>query len=308
MYDVIIVGAGPAGLTAGIYCLREELNTLVFESSVPGGQIATAEKIDNYPGFPEGITGMELADRFKEQAEKTGVTINALESVQTIEKQGREFLVVTNVGEYKSRAIIIASGLSHRKLNLPGEGKLFGRGVSYCATCDGPLFKNKKVIILGSGTGAVKAALFMEEIASDVSIIFKGDHVNVAEPIIGTRLAKSKVKLIKKTDVKEIVGDKVVTGLKVTDLKNKKDCEINVDGVFVEAGKDPNTSFLEGLGVEMDKKGYIIVDSQKKTNVKGLFAAGDVTSGGIKQVAVNVAHGCESALNVYEYLKGWKNE
>lgn len=303
MYDVIIIGAGPAGLTAGLYCIRAELETLVIEAQMPGGQIATAETIENYPGFPNGIPGIELADKIEKQAKNAGVRINTLESVVSIEKNKEEFLVVTSEGEYKSRAIIISSGLKHRKLNISGEDEFFGRGVSYCATCDGPLFKNKNVAILGGGTGAVKAALFMEEIASEVSIILNGEHVKVAEPIIGTRLDKSKVNLIKRTKVKEIIGNQVVTGLRVMDLKNKKEYEIKVDGVFIEVGKDPNTTFLSSLGLEMDERGYIAVDSQQRTNIKGFFAAGDVTSEGIKQVTITVAHGCKAALSAYEYLK-----
>ncbi|MDY6964666.1 MAG: thioredoxin-disulfide reductase [Halobacteriota archaeon] len=304
MYDVIIIGAGPAGMTAGLYCIRTELKTLVIESQMPGGQIATAEKIDNYPGFPNGITGMELAVKIEEQAKNAGVTINTLESVENIKKMKEEFLVLTSEGEYKSRSIIISSGLRNRRLNIPGEDEFFGRGVSYCATCDGPLFKDKRVAIIGSGTGAVKAALFMEGIASEVSIILNGEKVKVAEPIIGTRLDRSNISLLKRTKVGEIIGDQVVNGLRVMDLMNKNEYEIKVDGVFIEVGKDPNTAFLSGLGLEMDERGYIAVDSQQRTNIKGFFAAGDVTSEGIKQVTITVAHGCKAALSAYEYLKG----
>ncbi len=299
--ELIIIGAGPAGLTAGIYAVRSELKTLVIESKLPGGQIATAGEVENYPGFPEGILGMELAEKMKQHAENAGVEIKSLKEVNKIEKNNK-LKIHTSDETYAANAIIIATGLEHRKLGIPGEKEYAGRGVSYCFTCDGPLYKGRKVVVAGGGTGAVQAALYLSDIAEETTIISKSDKIRSAETIMITRLEKSTVKTMVKTKPIKIVGDQFVEGITVMELENNQEKLIKTDGIFVEIGKKPNTKFLDGLGIKL-VKGYIEVDDNLATNIPGVFAAGDVTTNKVKQLGVAVAQGTVAALSAYDYIK-----
>ena len=300
--DLIIIGAGPAGLTAGIYSVRSELKTLVIESKLPGGQIATAGEVENYPGFPDGIKGMELADRMRQHAENAGVEIKSLIKVQHIEKKGARFIVHTADEKYAAKTIIIATGLEHRKLGIPGEKDFSGRGVSYCFTCDGPLYKGRKVVVVGGGTGAVQAALYLSDVSEETTIISKSDRIRTAESIMKTRLNKSPVNIHVNTQPKEIIGSQLVEGIKVKNLENGEESLIKTDGVFVEVGKKPNTKFLNNLGIKL-VKGYIGVDDRQMTSIPGVFAAGDVTTNKVKQLGVAVAQGTVAALSAYDYVK-----
>lgn len=301
--ELLVVGAGPAGLTAGLYGVRSELKTLVLEAAAPGGQMATAPNIENYPGFPDGIPGMELAERMEAQARNAGVEIRNFESVESVRKEGGVFVVETSENRYESVAVIVASGLSHKKLGVPGEAELLGRGVSYCATCDAPLFKGKRVAVVGDGTAAANAALTLSELA-DVKMLVGGDAVRTAEKIIERRLEKSGVEILKNVKVLEILGKNLVSGVRVLNTETEEEFLLEMDGIFIEVGKVPSTVFLK-LDVQLDEKGYIIVDSKQQTSVEGLFAAGDVTSGGVKQVVTAVAQGAIAALNAYEYVRSW---
>jgi thioredoxin reductase (NADPH) len=309
-WDLVIIGGGPASMAAGIYGVRSELKTVIIEKEIPGGQIARAGMVENYPGFPDGIRGMELADRMKLQAENAGVKFKTLEEVEKIEKKDKkdkkeDFIVTTTENEYRSKAVIICTGLRHVKLNVPGEKEFSGRGVSYCATCDGPIFKMKKVVVVGSGTGAVMAALNLNDLAGEVKLIMKRNEPNVSEKIIKTRLDNSKVELLRETWVKEIIGDQNVKALRVFDLKSGREYEMDTDGIFIEVGKVPNTGFLgaDSAEVELNDKKYIIVDENQNTNIKGIYAAGDVTAARVKQVATAVAQGSVAALDAYKYIK-----
>jgi len=299
--DLIIIGAGPAGLTAGIYGVRSELDTIVIESKLPGGQIATAGEVENYPGFPNGILGMELAEKMRQHAENAGVEIKSLKEVNKIEKNNK-LKIHTSDESYTSNAVIIATGLEHRKLGIPGEKEYAGRGTSYCFTCDGPLYKGKKIVVVGGGTGAVQAALYLSDIAEETTIVTKSNQIRTAESIMKTRLEKSQIKVLLKTQPKEILGDQFVTGLKVESLENNKEKLVKTDGIFVEIGKKPNTKFLETLGVNL-VKGYIKVDNNLATNIPGVYAAGDVTTNKVKQLGVAVAQGTVAALSAYNYIK-----
>ncbi len=300
-WDLVIIGGGPASLAAGIYGVRSELRTVIIEKEIPGGQIARAGLVENYPGFPDGIKGIELADRMKQQAENAGVKFKTLEEVKKIENTDN-FIVTTTQNEYKSGAVIICTGLRHLKLNVPGENEFSGKGVSYCATCDGPLFRGKKVAVIGSGTGAVMAALNLNDLAGEVKLIMKRTEPSVSEKIIKTRLNNSRVELLRETRVKEILGNQTVTALKVIDLKTGQEHTVDTDGVFIEVGKVPNTDFL-GPEVKLNSKKYIIVDENQETNIKGLYAAGDVTATSVKQVATAVAQGAVAALNAYRHIR-----
>lgn len=301
--DLIIIGAGPAGLTAGIYGVRAELDVLVLEAVFPGGQIATAGEVENYPGFPDGIKGIHLADQMRSHAEKAGVTFKSPEPVKRLERDGDGFVITTDSEQYAAKAVIIATGLTHKKLGIPGEKEFAGRGVSYCATCDGPLFKGRRVIVLGSGTGAVMAALNLSDIAGKILLVMRRERPTIAEKIMETRLSKSKVKIVPKTKVLEVLGEEFVTGLKVMDPATEEERIIDADGIFVEVGKLPNTELLEGMDVEIDKKGYVVVDEDQCTSVPGLYAAGDVTNCKVKQVGVAVAQGTIAAIAAYDYIK-----
>jgi thioredoxin reductase (NADPH) len=305
LFDLIIVGGGAAGLTAGIYGVRAELKMMIIESNIPGGQIATAGKVENYPGFPSGIMGMELADRMRMQAENTGVKIKVFEPVERIEREDRSFFLTTSKDRYESRTVIIATGLTHKKMDVPGEEEFFGKGVSYCATCDGPLFAHKKVAVLGGGTGAAMAALYLDDVADDVKMITEADHVRVAEEIISRRLEESGVDILFHTKLKRIVGDQTVDGVEIID-RNGDERKIEMDGVFVEVGKCPVIDFLGNLKIELDEDGYIVVDRNQRTNIQGLYAAGDVTSNDIKQVGIAIAEGCKAALDTYEYVRSYR--
>jgi len=314
-FELIIIGAGPAGLTAGIYGARAELNLVVLEKLLPGGQIATAGTVENYPGFPHGIKGIEIAEKIREQAENAGVKIKTFQEVKSIEKvkngeaSRHEFKIKTNTEEYNAKTVLIATGLEHKKLGVRGEEEFAGRGVSYCATCDGALFRNKTVAVVGGGTGAAMAALNLSSLVKEVKIITMKSSLTVAEKIIEKRvLSQSNIKIIRNAAVKEIFGDEVVRGIKIEKNENNKKIEekISVDGVFVERGKVPNTSFLKNtlltMWIEMEND-YIIVDAYQRTNVHGLFAAGDVTNNKVKQLSLATAQGAVAALSAYEYLK-----
>jgi len=308
-FDLVIIGAGPAGLTAGMYGVRAELNLVVLEKLLPGGLIATAGTVENYPGFPKGIKGIEIAEKIREQAENAGVKIKTFQEVKSLEKSKSGFKIKTEKEEYTAKAVIIATGLEHRKLGVKGEEEFAGQGVSYCATCDGALFRNKKVAVVGGGTGAAMAALNLSDIAAEVKIIAAKAQLSVAEKIIEKRvLSKSNIEIIGNARVNEIFGNKVVKGIRIEkNVNNKKiEEEIGADGVFVEVGKAPNTSFLKNaassIGLEMEND-YIIVDAYQRTSVPGLFAAGDVTNSKIKQLSLATAQGAVAALSAYEYLK-----
>jgi thioredoxin reductase (NADPH) len=293
--DLVIIGGGPAGLTAGIYGKRAELDLTVLDSGVGGGQIANAGLVENYPGFPEGITGIDLAETLKKHAENADVKINILEPVETITRKKEMFIVETAKDQYQAKAVIVATGLIYKKLGVPGESLLSGRGVSYCATCDGAFFKGKKVAVIGGGTGAAKAALNLADLSSHIYLVTKREYPKVAEKIIETRLKKAKnVEIIPNSSVEKIFGENKVEGIKIETLSEPMTME--VDGVFVEVGKKPQTTFLNDLKVEI-KKGYIVVDDNLMSSVPGIFAAGDVVFDSVKQVTVAVAQGTVASLS-----------
>ncbi|MFQ5887432.1 MAG: NAD(P)/FAD-dependent oxidoreductase, partial [Candidatus Hydrothermarchaeales archaeon] len=248
-----------------------------------------------------GITGMDLAEKMRLHAENVGVEIRSLKEVQKIER-GKKIVIHTADEKYAAKAVVIATGLEHRKLGIPGEKDFAGRGVSYCFTCDGPLYKDKKVVVVGSGTGAVQAALYLSEITKDTTIITKSDRISTAEKIMKTRLEKSPVNVLFKTQPKEVVGSQFAEGIKILDLESNEEKLIKTDGIFVEIGKKPNTAFLGNLGIKLEK-GYIAVDENLGTNIPGIFAAGDVTTNKVKQLGVAVAQGTVAALSAYDYIK-----
>lgn len=301
--ELIIVGGGPAGLTSAIYATRSLRQAVVLEKGVPGGQIAMTDIIENYPGFPEGISGMELMQKFEEQAKKLGTEFINLFEVKTLEIDGDLKIVKSSDGRsFAAKAMIIATGQDPRKLNVPGEEKLIGKGVSYCATCDGAFFKDMKVAVIGGGNSAIQEALFLTRFASRVLVIHRRDQLRADKILQKRAFENKKISFLWDSVVTEVLGDERVTGLRVQNVKTGEVKEIDIDGVFVFIGYNPNTSFLKGI-VELDKNGYVITDENLQTNIPGIFAAGDVRANTLKQVSVAVGEGALAATSAERYLE-----
>jgi len=301
-WDLVIVGGGVAGLTAGIYGSRSGLKTLVIEENVPGGQAAYAPVIENYPGFPEGIGGMDLVSRITKQAERMGVEIHQLEKVVSFHVERATKQVVTDKAVYVATAVIIASGSHHKKLGVPGEEEFRGRGVSYCAVCDGPFFKDRRVAVVGGGNSAVVSAIYLSNITSKVYLIHRRGELR-AEKALTMSLQKRNVNIMWNMNVKEIRGDTRVEKMVLLNNKTGKVSELEVDGVFIQIGEVPNSKFARESGVEVDEKGYIIVDNRQRTNLKGVFAAGDVTACPVKQIGTAVGQAIVAANEAFGYIK-----
>jgi len=299
--QLVICGAGPAGLSAGIYAGRFGLDAVVLEAKVSGGQAGEAAIIENYPGFIK-IRGMELMDVMRKQAELSGCEIRDLEPVKRIEKDGEKIRVVSEAETYVADAVIIATGREHRKLGVPGEEKLTGRGVSYCATCDGPLFKGKRVLVVGGGNTACSEALYLSDVAGEVNLVHRRDDLR-AEAYYKRVLKEKGVRIHWNTEVKEIEGDKVVERIRLFNNKTGEESVMDIDAVFIAVGHKPVSEVAREAGVKLDDEGYIIVDREQKTNIEGIFAAGDVT-GGVFQIATAVGEGAAAAVNAYLYIRG----
>lgn len=302
-YDVIIIGAGPAGLTAGIYTGRAELKTLILEKGLPGGQIAGSDEVENYPGFPEVISGMELSERMQKQAEKFGANIE-MEEVQGIaHNEGEEypFTVTGYSGTYHARSVILATGATPRKLGIPGEETFWGRGVSVCATCDGFFYKGKKVVVIGGGDAAVEEGLFLTKFAEEVTVIHRRDTLRANKVAQARAFEHPKMKFVWDTVVEEITGESSVTGVRLKNLKTGEESHLETDGVFVFIGHTPNTEFVKGL-VNLREDGYVDVHNDIYTNVPMLFAAGDVSDYIYRQLATSVGAGTRAAMTVERAL------
>ncbi|MEM1566174.1 MAG: thioredoxin-disulfide reductase [Candidatus Bathyarchaeia archaeon] len=301
LWDLIIVGAGPAGLTAGIYAVRSGLETLIIEEKLAGGTVADAPVIENYPGF-ESISGAELAQKFVAQCRKLGATIHEFERVESLDLKNEEKVVKTDKGAYKAKAVIIASGSSYSELGVPGEKEFRGRGVSYCGICDGPLFKGKRVLVVGGGNSAVVTALYLAEFA-EVKVAHRRDAFRAEEARVRALLAKRNVEVLWNTEVKEIKGAKIVEKAVLFNNKTGETFELPIDGVFIQVGEVPNSKIAKEAGVEVDDHGYIIVDTRQRTNILGVYAAGDVTNHSVKQVGTAVGQGITAALEAYGFIR-----
>jgi thioredoxin reductase (NADPH) len=301
IYDVVIIGGGPAGLTAGLYCSRARLNTLLIEKMILGGQVMITTDVENYPGFPGGITGPELMERFQTHCQEFGLQVTTGE-VSTIVDEGKVKRVKTTDGDLLTRAVIIATGASPRKLGIPGEKELIGRGVSYCATCDGAFFRNVPVTINGGGDTAVEEAMFLSRFASKVYLVHRRDQLRAVEVLQERLKANDKIEVLWNKTVHEAHGDNSgLTHLTLEDTKTGEQSTLETQGLFVAIGVTPITHFLEGV-VELNEDGYIVADTQCQTSVPGIFAAGDVRDGVLKQIATAVGDGATAAWVVEKYL------
>ncbi|MDD5765421.1 MAG: thioredoxin-disulfide reductase [Candidatus Marinimicrobia bacterium] len=303
IFDVVIIGGGPAGLTAGIYTARETLKTLLLEKELTGGLPAKVDMLENYPGFQDGILGMELMDKMRAQAEKFGVNFGEFEDVSKIVDEGKTFRLITENAEYISRAVIISTGGLPRPIGLESERALLGKGVSYCAVCDGPLYKNAELVVVGGGDAAVQEGIYLTKFAKKVTIVHRRDQLR-AQPILQQRaFANEKISFKWDSVATEILGNDHVEGVEIRNVKTNEKSRFAVDGVFVFIGWTPNTAFVKDL-LKLDGSGHIITDENMETSVKGIFAIGDVRSKKYRQIANAVGDGAIGALAVSDYLAG----
>jgi thioredoxin reductase (NADPH) len=300
-YDVIIIGGGPAGLSAAIYTSRDRMATLLIEKGLTGGMINEAEKVDNYPGFPEGIQGMELAAKKYQQAQKYGLKdINA--EATGIDVNGtHNFVVKTTEGEYTSKAVIIAGGSDKQKLDVPGEKEFLGRGVSYCGTCDAPFYINKIVAIVGGGNSALYEALHLAKFAARVYVIHRRDQLRATQVVQERAREEPKIEFILGTIVEAVEGGDFVEKLRLKNIATGNQSELKVDGIFVSVGLVPNTVYLKGL-VTLDEFGMIIVNDRMETSVPGIFAAGDIRHNSIRQTVAAAGDGAVAAVNAKKWV------
>lgn len=303
-YDLIIIGAGPAGLTAGIYGARAGLQTVILEKALPGGLAATTDYIENYPGFPDGIKGMELTEKMKKQAQHFGVEIIGSEVVSLVKKE-HITVVKTSARSFETVAVIIATGTVPKKLNIPGEDKLRGRGISYCATCDGPLFKGRQIAVIGCGNSGLQEGKFLLNFVKHITFIEFLPHMT-ADKILQNRLGQEpKVNFLLNHELLSINGKERVEAITVKDrvVKNKK--TIEVSGVFIYAGLVPKSDFVKGI-VKVDSKGFIVTSDKLETSLPGVFAAGDICAQAVRQVVTACAQGAAAAINAYHYIESLK--
>ena len=299
-YDVIIIGGGPAGLSAGIYASRARLRSLLIEKGMFGGLIANAELVENYPGFPDGISGFDIGERMSQQASKFGLeTLSAEATSVDLLKDIK--IIKSTEGNFSARAAIIASGAERRRLGVPGEDIFVNRGVSYCATCDGALFKDRIVAVVGGGNSAVEEALFLTRFASKVIIIHRRNQLRASRLAQERALSHKKIEPIWDTVVEEIKGGKKVSELVVRNVKTGGTSKIVVDGVFVYVGQIPNIGFLEGQ-IPLDKEGYVITDDRMATQIKGVYAAGDIRRNSSRQVITAAGDGATAAISAEKFL------
>jgi thioredoxin reductase (NADPH) len=299
-YDVVIIGGGPAGLTAGIYAGRGNLTTVILEKGQPGGQIAQTEEVENYPGFPEVIPGFELSSRMVQQAEKFGAQLVS-DEVLGLERFQDGFRVKGYERAYTARVVIVATGANPRRLGVPGEDRFYGRGVSTCATCDGFFYRGKHVVVVGGGDAAVEEGTFLTKFAESVTVIHRRDELRANKVAQERAFRNPKMKFVWNTVVEEVLGDEVVTGVKVRNVQTNETGVMPTDGVFIYVGHVPNTEFLSGA-VELNNHGYVAVHNEIYTSVPGIFSAGDVSDEIYRQLSTSVGAGTKAAMRAEKYL------
>lgn len=302
IYDLIIIGGGPAGLTAGIYATRGRLSTLLLDKLAPGGLVATTEWVENYPGFPEGVTGADLMKKMEEQAQKFGLEITPIQEVVSVDFKNKMKTVTVEEGEYHSKAVIVATGTQPKKLNIPGEDKFRGKGVSYCATCDGPLFKDKDIVVIGAGSSGVQEGLYLLRFVKSATVVEFLPHMT-AEKILQERaLREPRMKFYLNHIVTSINGENKVESVTIKSREIGEEKKIGAQGVFVYVGLNPMTGFLKGQ-IELDKWGYILAGEDTKTNVSGVFAAGDVRQKILRQITTATGDGATAAFMAERYIE-----
>ena len=302
-YDLVIVGGGPAALTAGIYTAREGLSTLIIERAGVGGQAGITQEIENYPGFPEPISGAELAGRLRRQAERFGVEVLSAQEVTSLERDGDNWAVKVRSGdEYCCPAVVVGTGATYRRLDVPGESDLIGAGIHFCATCDGPFYKGQDVVVVGGGNSGFQEGVFLTKFAKSVTIIERSDRVKASQALQDKVAGRDDMKVLMQTTIERFEGNGRLSSIVLKDEATGRTTEMSPGAVFVFIGLLPNTELVRGL-VELDDLGFIVTRSNLETSVSGLFAAGDCRHGSTKQVASAVGEGATVALMVREYLE-----
>lgn len=300
-YDVIILGSGPAGLTAAIYTARAKLQTLVISGNLPGGQLMTTSDVENFPGFPNGIFGPELMVNMRQQAERMEAVVMDDTATQ-VDFKHRPFRIMTVDKEFEAEAVIVATGASPRKLGLKGEETFGGKGVSYCATCDGPFFKGEDLLVVGGGDSAVEEATFLTKFAKSIQLVHRRDKLRASKILQERAFENPKIKFLWNTVVTDISGDKKVHSVTVQHVETKEAKKIDCGGIFIAIGHDPNTQIFKGQ-LDMDEQGYLIIKNHTHTSVEGVFAAGDVHDHRYKQAVTAAGFGCMAAMDVEKYLQ-----
>jgi thioredoxin reductase (NADPH) len=300
-YEVIIIGGGPGGLTAGLYTSRARLSTLLIENALFGGQMTTTEMIENYPGFPQGVTGDELSRLMEEQAKKFG-TKTATQEVVKVSLEGDVKVVQTDEFTYRCEALIVSTGTEYRKLGVPGEKEFAGKGVSYCATCDGAFFRDSQIVVVGGGDSALTEALFLTKFARELTIIHRRDALRGTKIYQERALASPTIKFLWNSIVQEIKGDSTVRSISVKNVKTGEIMEVETEGVFLFVGLVPRTQFLKGV-VQMDEAGYILTNEDCETSAKGIFAVGDCRKKLLRQIATAVGDGATAAFAAEKFLE-----
>jgi len=299
--DVLIIGGGPAGLTAGIYSGRGQLRTVIVERGLPGGQIAQTEEVENYPGFETAISGPELSQRMVKQAERFGAKI-VMDEITKVERTAGEFMLHGYERDYRARAVIIATGANPRRLGIPGEDTFYGRGVSTCATCDGFFYRNKRVVVVGGGDAAVEEGLFLTKFASQVTVVHRRDALRANKVAQQRAFANPKMDFVWNAVPVEVLGSEAgVTGVRIRDVQSGETRDLEADGLFVYIGHIPNTDYLQGM-VALNHHGYVAVRDEIYTDVEGIFAAGDVADEVYRQLATSVGAGTRAAMAAERWL------
>lgn len=305
-YDIIIIGGGPAGLTAGIYASRARLKTLLLEKNIIGGLAATTDRIENYPGFPDDVSGMDLLERMRKQAERFGTEIKEFEEVRDVKPLNKRIEITTVQGKYSALSVVIASGSEPKKLNVPGEEKFRGRGVSYCATCDGPLFGEKDVAVVGCGNSGLQEGEYLLKFVKSITFVEFLPRMT-AEKILQERFQNRKnTRFLLNHKLISIDGDETVSSIVVRDRGKGKEEELPVSGVFVYVGLKPNSDFLKDV-VELDTSGFVVTNEKTETSIPGIFAAGDIRSKDVRQISTAVGEGTLAAIAAEKYIEAVSN-
>jgi thioredoxin reductase (NADPH) len=299
-YDVVIIGSGPAGYTAGVYTSRAKLSVLVISGTLPGGQLMTTSEVENYPGFPSGIFGPELMMNMRQQSERFGAVIVDDEVIQ-VDFKKRPFTIKTHSETYTAEAVIACTGASPRKLGIPAEQQFGGRGVSYCATCDGPFFKGEDIVVVGGGDTAVEEATFLTKFGKSVKLVHRRDSLRASAIMQEKAKENPKIEFVWNNVVSDIKGDKKVATVMLKDIKTGKETTVTAGGLFVAIGHEPNTAIFKGQ-LELDDKGYIALKEHTRTSVEGVFAAGDVHDHRYRQAVTAAGFGCMAAIDVERWL------
>ena len=305
-FDVIIIGAGPSGYTAGIYCSRAGYDTLILSGILPGGQLVNTTEVENYPGFENGIMGPDLMIDMRKQSQRMGTTIID-DVVVDVDFRREPFKVLTDSEEYEGRAVIIATGANPRKLGIEGEEAFAGKGVSYCATCDGPFFRNLEIIVAGGGDSAIEEATFLTKFASNVHLVHRRGELRASKIMQERALSNEKIKFHWDSAVTEVKGDQKMQQVILKNLKTNEETTLDAGGLFVAIGHDPNTQLFKDQ-IELDDAGYIVLKNKTHTNMKGIFAAGDVHDRSYRQAITAAAFGCMAAIDVDKYLTESKDK